>query len=92
MEDNKCPFDSWMLLLAYNIVKWVHRQSYEQKIFSSDGLTKDIILDNLEEYIFNSANDIMGAKPIGKCTIEELVNELKKRKVDCVITRDSKNL
>ena len=84
MEDNiynkqKCPFESWMLLIAYTVVKWVHKESDNTKIFSSDGAAKDVTLWNLEDYLFNTAYDKVGAKSIGNCSIEELEQELKRR-------------
>ena len=85
MEDNiynkqECPFEPWMLLAAYTVVKWVHKESDNTKIFSSNGAAKDVTLLNLENYLFNTAYDKVGAKPIGNCSIEELEQELKRRK------------
>lgn len=84
MEENTynkqdCPFESWMLMAAYTVVKQVHKESDNTKIFSSNGAAKDVTLWNLEDYLFNTAYDKVGAKPIGRCSIEELKEELKRR-------------
>ena len=79
MTKIKPPFDASLLLTAYTVVKWVHIQSDREKIFSSDGFAKHNILENLEDYLFQNAYDALGLKPISKCSIEELEEEIKRR-------------
>ena len=64
-----CPFEAWQLIQAKEILKWV-------KDNSQFGIN---IIEVIEDLLFNIAHAKLGLKPIGKCTIQELQEELNKR-------------
>lgn len=71
MKEN-CPFEAWQLIQAKEILKWVRENSQ----FSINRIN---LIEIIEDLLFNIAYDKLGLKPISKCTIQELQEELNKR-------------
>ena len=67
-----CPFEAWQLIQAKEILKWV-------KDNSQFGINSINLIEIIEDLLFNIAHAKLGLKPIGKCTIQELQEELNKR-------------
>ena len=67
-----CPFEAWQLIQAKEILKWVRDNSK----FSINSIN---LIETIEDLLFNIAHAKLGLKPIGKCTIQELQEELNKR-------------
>lgn len=67
-----CPFEAWQLIQAKEILKWVR---------SGENLSLNTteIITSIEDMLFDIAHAKLGLKPIGKCTIQELQEELNKR-------------
>lgn len=67
-----CPFETWQLIQAKEILKWVR---------SGENLSLNTtnIITSIEDMLFNIAHNKLGLKPISKCTIQELQEELNKR-------------
>ena len=72
MNKKDCPYEAWQLIQAREILQWLT----EGKGMSLD---KQSFLERIEDTLFNIAYDKLGLKPISKCTIEELQEELNKR-------------
>lgn len=72
MNTKNCPYEAWQLLQAREIIQWLTKG---QKM----SLDKQSMLERIESILFNIAYDKLGLKPISKCTIEELQEELNKR-------------
>lgn len=68
----ECPFEAWQLIQAKEILKWVR----DNRQF---GINSINLIENIEDLLFNIAHVKSGLKPIGKCTIQELQEELNKR-------------
>lgn len=75
MTQEKCPFEAWQLIQAREILQWLTKE----KAMSLD---KQSFLERIEDTLFNIAYDKLGLKPISKCTIEEIQEELNKRLVN----------
>ena len=67
-----CPFEAWQLIQAKEILKWVRDNS-------QFGINSINLIEIIEDLLFDSAHAKLGLKPIGKCTIQELQEELNKR-------------
>lgn len=67
-----CPFEAWQLILAKEILKWIRSEN-------DLGLNTTNVITGIEDLLFNIAHKMLGLKPIGKCTIQELQEELNKR-------------
>ena len=67
-----CPFEAWQLIQAKEILKWV-------RLGENLSLNTTEIITSIEDMLFDIAYAKLGLKPIGKCTIQELQEELKKR-------------
>ena len=67
-----CPFEAWQLIQASEVLKWFKRTTYLS-------LGKNSFVELVEDVLFNLAYEKLGLKPIGKCTIQELQEELNKR-------------
>ena len=67
-----CPFEAWQLIQAKEILKWIR---------SGENLSLNTteIITSIEDMLFDIAYEKLGLKPIGKCTIQELQEELNKR-------------
>lgn len=72
MESQNMPFEAWQLVQAKEIIKWIK----ENCNFSINSLNT---LELVEDILFDAAYNKLGLKPIGKCTIKELQDELKRR-------------
>ena len=71
MKDN-CPFEAWQLIQARMVLHWLT----EDQAMSLD---KQSFLERIEDTLFNLAYEKLGLKPIGKCSIEELQEEIDRR-------------
>lgn len=67
-----CPFEAWQLIQAREVIQWLT----EGQVMSLD---KQSFLERIEDTLFNIAYTKLGLKPISKCTIKELQEELNKR-------------
>ncbi len=67
-----CPFEAWQLIQAKEILKWVRDNS-------GFGINSINLIEIIEDLLFDIAHAKLGLKPIGKCTIQELQEELNKR-------------
>lgn len=67
-----CPFEAWQLIQAKEILKWVRDNC-------QFGINSINLIEIIEDLLFNIAHAKLGLKPIGKCTIQELQEELNKR-------------
>lgn len=72
MDSKDIPFDAWQLIQAKEIIKWFRANLN----FSINSLNT---LELVESILFDEAYSKLGLKPISKCTIQELQDELKKR-------------
>ena len=72
MTQKECPFEAWQLIQAREILQWLT----EGKAM---GLGRQSFLERIEDILFNIAYEKLGLKPIGKCSVEELQEELNKR-------------
>lgn len=72
MTQKECPFEAWQLIQAREILQWLT----EGKVMSLD---KQSFLEKIEDTLFSIAYYKLGLKPIGKCSVEELQEELNKR-------------
>lgn len=70
----ECPYEAWQLIQAREVLHWLT----EGQAMSLD---KQSFLERIENTLFNMAYAKLGLKPIGKCSIEELQEELKQRGV-----------
>lgn len=68
----ECPFEAWQLIQAKEILKWVRSKN-------DLSLNTTSIIEGIEDLLFDIAHTKLGLKPIGKCTIQELQEELNKR-------------
>lgn len=64
--------EAWQLIQARKILQWLT----EGKAMS---LGKQTFLERIEDTLFNIAYENLGLKPICRCSIEELQEELNKR-------------
>lgn len=67
-----CPFEAWQLIQAKEILKWVRDNN-------QFGINSINLIEIIEDLLFNIAYDKLGLKPISRCTIQELQEELNKR-------------
>ena len=72
MIQEECPFEAWQLIQAREILHWLTKGK-------AMSLGKQSFLEKIEDTLFNIAHNILGFKPIGKCSVEELQEELNKR-------------
>lgn len=72
MTQEECPFEAWQLIQAREILQWLT----EGKVMSLD---KQSFLEMIEDTLFNIAYYKLGLKPIGKCSVKELQEELNKK-------------
>lgn len=68
----ECPFEAWQLIQAREIIQWLTKGQ-------DMSLGKQTFFESIEDTLFNIAYAKLGLKPIGKCSIEELQEELNKR-------------
>lgn len=72
MIQKNAPFEAWQLIQAIEILQWLTKGK-------AMSLGKQSFLEMIEDTLFNIAYDKLGLKPIGKCSVEELQEELNKR-------------
>ena len=72
MTQEECPFEAWQLIQAKEVIQWLT----EVKAMTLD---KQTFLERIEDILFNIAYEKLGLKPIEKCSVEELQEELNKR-------------
>lgn len=72
MTQEECPFEAWQLIQAREVLHWLTKGK-------AMSLGKQSFLERIEDTLFNLAYTKLGLKPIGKCSIEELQEELNKR-------------
>lgn len=72
MNKRNCPYEAWQLIQAREVIHWLTK---EQDL----SLGRQAFVEKIENTLFNIAYDKLGLKPISKCTIEELQEELNKR-------------
>ena len=72
MIQEECPFEAWQLIQAREVIQWLTEGE-------AMGLDKQSFLERIEDALFNIAYKKLGLKPIGKCSVEELQEELNKR-------------
>lgn len=72
MNKKDCPYEAWQLIQAKEILQWLTKGQ-------AMSLGKQSFLEKIEDTLFNIAYDKLGLKPIGKCSVEELQEELNKR-------------
>ena len=70
----ECPFEAWQLLQARMVIQWLTEGDIMSPYLISS-------LERIENQLFDLAYEKLGLKPIGKCSIQELQEELKKRGV-----------
>lgn len=69
---NNCPFEAWQLIQAKEILKWI-------RSINDFGLNSTNVITSIEDVLFDMAYNKLGLKPISKCSIQELQEELNKR-------------
>ena len=74
MDGKDVPFEAWQLIQAKEIIKWF-------RVNLNFSINSVNTLELVEGILFDEAYNKLGLKPIGKCTIQELQDELKKRGV-----------
>lgn len=67
-----CPFEAWQLIQAAEVIQWLTKGK-------AISLGKQSFLEIIEDTLFNIAYTKLGLKPVGKCSVEELQEELSKR-------------
>ena len=72
MNKRNCPYEAWQLIQAREILHWLTK-------VQDMSLDKQSFLERIEDTLFNIAYTKLGLKPISKCTIKELQEELNKR-------------
>ena len=72
MVQEECPFEAWQLIQTREILQWLT----DGKTISLD---KQSFLERIEDTLFNIVYEKLGLKPICKCSVEELQEELNKR-------------
>lgn len=75
--------EAWMPITAYSIIKWLRENNDENRIYTSSQRVEEA-LDEIQNYLFNECYKSLSVKPIGKCSIEELEEELRKRRGESV--------
>lgn len=68
----ECPFEAWQLIQVREVLQWLTKGQ-------AISLDKQSFLENIEDKLFSIAYFKLGLKPISKCSIEELQEELNKR-------------
>ena len=73
MTQEECPFEAWQLIQARKILQWLTKGK-------AMSLGKQTSLERIEDTLFNIAYKKLDLKPNGKCSVEELQEELNKRR------------
>ena len=72
MNTKNCPYEAWQLIQAREIIHWLTKNQ-------AMSLGRQTFVESIESTLFYIAYTKLGLKPISKCTIEELQEELNKR-------------
>lgn len=72
MTQKECPFEAWQLIQTKEVIHWMTKEK-------AMSLGKQSFLERIENTLFNIAYTKLGLKPICRCSIEELQEELNKR-------------
>lgn len=72
-----CPFEPWQFLEAKFVLDWLWENVPDTEL---QKWHMESIHERLDHYLFNYAYNKMGLKPIGKCSIDELEQEIERRK------------
>ena len=75
MIKKECPFEALQLIQAREVIQWLTEGNVVR-------LGKQTYLERIEDALFLIAYKKLGLKPIGKCSVEELQEELNKRLVE----------
>ena len=71
-DKRECPFEAWQLLQARKILQWLT----EGQAMS---LGQSTFIERIEDALFQLSYTKLGLKPICRCSLEELQEELNKR-------------
>ena len=66
------PFEAWQLIQARQILQWLAKGQHLS-------LGQSTFLERIEDTLFQLAYTKLGLKPICRCSIKELQEELNKR-------------
>lgn len=72
MNKKDCPYEAWQLIQAREVLTWVVKNV-------DFGINSISLIEIIKDLLFDIAHNKLGLKPISKCTIEELQEELNKR-------------
>lgn len=73
----ECPFEPWQFIDAKMVLDWLWNNVSDAEL---QKWHMGAIHDRLDHYLFNYAYSKMGLKPISKCSISELEEELRRKK------------
>ena len=73
----ECPFEPWQFIDAKIVLDWLWNNVPDAEL---QKCYMEGVHDRLDYYLFNIAYSKMGLKPLSKCSISELEEELKRRK------------
>ena len=73
----ECPFEPWQFIDAKIVLDWLWYNVPDAEL---QKWHMEEVHDRLDYYLFNVAYNKMGLKPLSKCSISELEEELKRRK------------
>lgn len=71
-----CPFEPWQFLEAKMVLDWLLKNVNDSEL---DKIRTITIFDRVDDYLFNYFYAKSGLKPLSKCSVAELKDELKKR-------------
>ena len=74
-----CPFEPWQFIEAKMVLDWLWNNVPDSDL---QKWHMGSVHERLDYYLYHYAYNKMGLRPIGKCSIEELEEELKRRKGD----------
>ena len=69
MTQEECSFEAWQLIQARKILQWFTEGN-------AMSLGKQTFVERIEDTLFNIAYKKLGLKPIGKCSVGELQEEV----------------
>ena len=72
MTYKECPFEAWQLIQAREVIHWLTKEK-------EMSLGKQSFLERIENTLFFFFFKKIGLKPICRCSLEELQEELNKR-------------
>lgn len=72
-----CPFEPWQFIEAREVLEWLWNNVNDVEL---QKWHMEAIHDRLNYYLFNYPYNKMGMKPISRCSVSELEQEIKRRK------------